>query len=158
MGNPTRFLAIRLDNPEEEYLFHYFEKASWHHIWKPVIPDDAPNDLKYRFEHGPTYTMWNYHEEVGRFLEEPVRRPQVEYSDPRIAALNEYSKSAFELSEFELVRQYLSRYLQSGKPLSEDRISDMSLRWIAEDLSTALDRFFTDNASRFDAIVLDYFL
>lgn len=151
MGNSTMFLTINLARPEKEYEFHSFRRMTRHVIWEEIIPDDAPNDLKYRLKYGPSYTLMEYEREVLRFIEKPLRRPQVVYSDSRIDKLNEYTKRAFEISEFKLILNYATDFQQSGRQLS-----DQSLHWILEDLSAALQSLFASDTPHFDAVVMEY--
>ena len=90
---------------------------------------------------------------MGIIKKEQLRQPDLQEVDERVVALNEATKSAFEIGEFELIHRYVSGFLESPAPLHEP-----GLKWILEDFEKALKKLFSRKNKKFDAVRLDYFM
>ena len=127
-----------------------FDKTSWHKIWADIVPEDAPNDLAYRLKSGPTYTILGaFDPEKGREVIR-LRPPNIVFEKPKLHNLNEYDKSVFEIDEFRLILRYMDEFRAADKQPFD--------QYIFSDLYNGLKAFFDGDTSRYDAILLEYFL
>jgi len=143
MGNQTIFYAIDIDEPEDKYEFHRFEYMWEHDYWKEVIPEDAPNDILYRLEYGPSYSI------IVDGEIQKIRKPDIIYKYEDIREFNSESVSAFDIDEFKLIYEYIAKHIE------DENLSD-SLNGVYYGLE-ALFRMIERGEKKYNVILLEYF-